>query len=87
MLFGNDGELPTSGIIADIRPTPRPAKNRPTMNIGRSVEAVCKMRPRLKTSPAEAIRPHLRPIISAIGAARRAPKKVPADKIDTIKES
>lgn len=68
--------------MADTRPTPRPAKNLPAMNIGGAVDAVCKMTPRLKTAPAAAIRPHRLPRMSAKGAANKAPKNVPADRMD-----
>lgn len=34
----------------------------------------------------EKIKPHLRPRISPRGPAKRAPKKVPADKMETTKE-
>ena len=75
------------GIMALIRPTPRPAKKRPAMNIGRAVETVCKMTPRLNTKAEDENSPHRRPRISAEGAASRAPKKVPAERIETISES
>lgn len=47
------------------------------------VAAVCRMTPRVKTS-VELMRLHRRPTKSATGAAPRAPKKVPADKMETI---
>jgi hypothetical protein len=43
--------------------------------------------PMLKTTPAESIRPQRRPRRSPIGAAKSAPKNVPAERIDTIRES
>lgn len=36
---------------------------------------------------AESMRPYFRPSLSAAGAAKSAPKKVPADKMETIRES
>lgn len=50
-----------------------------------AVAAVCKATPNIKTT-VEAIKPSRRPIISATGAAVSAPKNVPADRIDTIRE-
>jgi hypothetical protein len=44
------------------------------------------MTPRLNTTPAEKIKAHLLPTRSAIGAALRAPKNVPAERIETICE-
>lgn len=54
---------------------------RPTMNIGILVAAVCNATPRQKREQ-EQIIPILRPIPSATGAARRAPTKVPAERIE-----
>lgn len=51
----------------------------PAMNNGCEVEIVCKTTPRLNTMAVEAMMPHLRPRKSDVGAARRAPIKVPAD--------
>lgn len=73
--------------MAETSPTPKPAKNRPATKRDCPVEAVCRTTPRLKTTPAANIKPRRRPIQSAIGAARSAPKKVPADKMDTIRDS
>lgn len=47
--------------------------------------AVCSVTPRMKTAFA-AMRPHRRPILSAAGAAKSAPKKVPAERMETIKD-
>ncbi|KAK0935416.1 hypothetical protein LTS01_026164, partial [Friedmanniomyces endolithicus] len=57
------------------------------MNIGCDDEAVCKITPRLNTIPHEEIKPSLRPTESANGAASSAPKKVPADRMDTMSDS
>jgi len=54
---------------------------RPTMNAGQCVSS-CNPTPREKTAQEEMI-PHLRPTMSAIGNARRAPKNVPAERIET----
>jgi hypothetical protein len=70
-------------LNAETRPTPRPAKNRPARNNGMAVAAVCRMTPNIKTQ-LEAIRLQRRPMRSAMGAAPRAPKKVPAERMDTI---
>lgn len=48
-----------------------------------AVEMVCKITPRQKTTIVT-INPYLRPKKSAVGAAVRAPKKVPAERIETI---
>jgi tetrahydromethanopterin S-methyltransferase subunit F len=72
-------------LIAEIKPTPKPAKNRPATKSGMAVAAVCKATPNIKTT-VEAIKPSRRPIASATGAAVSAPKKVPAERIDTIVE-
>ena len=74
-------------LRAETRPTPRPAKNRPAMNKGCRVAAVCRITPRLKTRPAETINPSLRPRRSPNGAAKSAPKNVPADRMETMSES
>lgn len=66
-----------------MRPTPKPAKKRPAMNIGNAVEAVCKTTPKLKTMPADINRARRRPKKSARGAAVSAPKKVPAERMET----
>lgn len=62
-----------------------PAKNLPATNKGMSIEIVCKMTPNVKT-PVLNIIAHRRPSVSARGADRRAPKKVPADRMDTISD-
>jgi hypothetical protein len=62
-----------------------PAKNLPATNRGMSVEIVCKMTPNVKT-PVLNIIAHRRPSVSARGADNRAPKKVPAERIETISD-
>ena len=69
-----------------MRPTPSPAKKRPTMNVVCSVLAVCKMTPRLNGIRAERMSPHLRPTQSAKYPAERAPTKVPIDRTETIND-
>lgn len=66
-------------------PTPYPAKKRPATKSGMAVAAVWRMTPKVKTS-VETIRPHRRPKKSPVGAAVKAPQKVPADSKDTIKD-
>lgn len=70
-------------LIAEINPTPNPAKKRPAKNSGMVVAAVCRITPRINTNE-EAIKPMRRPMASATGAAVSAPKKVPAERIETI---
>jgi hypothetical protein len=72
-------------LKADINPTPRPAKKRPATKSGIATEAVCKITPKLNTTRVT-ISPRLLPMKSASGAAARAPKNVPADKMETIKD-
>jgi hypothetical protein len=74
------------GTRQDTIPTPRPAKKRPTTNRGTVIAAVCIATPAQKTRQAAMI-PIRRPRRSAIGAARSAPRKVPAERIETIKDS
>jgi hypothetical protein len=70
-------------LVAEIKPTPKPAKKRPARKRGILVAAVCRMTPKINTI-VETMRPKRRPIASATGAAVRAPKKVPADKMETM---
>ena len=72
-------------MVALSSPTPRPAKKRPAMNTGIAVDAVCTMTPNVKI-PVLKIMAQRRPSISANGAEKRAPKKVPADRIETISD-
>lgn len=51
--------------------------------MGMAVAAVCRMTPRLKTQ-VEIIKASRRPTLSAMRGDARAPKKVPADRIDTM---
>lgn len=74
-------------LSAETNPTPKPAKNRPAIKRSCSVLAVCKMTPRLNTKPHATIRPQRRPSRSPKGAAASAPKKVPAERMETMRES
>lgn len=64
-------------------PTPYPAKNRPATKVGIEEAAICKITPTQKTTQ-DAMRPKRRPMVSAVGAAVKAPKKVPAERMETI---
>jgi hypothetical protein len=73
------------GINMETIPTPKPAKTRPTAKRGIAEAAAC------MATPAEKIRTarttdHLLPRKSAAGAAKRAPKNVPADKMETTRD-
>lgn len=72
-------------LKAETKPTPNPAKNLPAMNNGKLVEAVCRMTPKLNTQH-DTMRDQRLPSRSAIKAAPRAPKKVPAERIETMVE-
>jgi hypothetical protein len=49
------------------------------------VAIVCRTTPSTKT-PFDAMRPQRRPMMSPTGAAPRAPKNVPAERIETMAE-
>src|SRR3982074_2214466 len=66
-------------------PTPYPARKPPTTNKGMAADTVCKVTPRRKTWQGAIGRPR-RPTRSGAGAAESAPKKVPAERMDTIKD-
>ena len=66
-------------------PTPQPAKERPTTKRGMAEEAVCMATPAEKPRTARTT-DHLLPRKSAAGAAERAPTKVPADRIETMRD-
>ena len=72
-------------MIAETKPTPIPAMTRPTTRRGTVVEATCRMTPMMKM-----IQPTMivtrRPMKSATSPAIRAPKNVPADRIDTMRD-
>lgn len=66
-----------------MRPTPRPAKKRPARKSGSATAAVWKMTPRVKTR-VDMMSARRRPILSAKKGEARAPKKVPADRMETM---
>jgi hypothetical protein len=72
-------------LKADIKPTPKPAKKRPATKRGIAAEAVWNITPKQKTTRV-IISASLLPRKSAKGAAAKAPKNVPADKMETIRE-
>ena len=73
------------GTNIETIPTPQPAKTRPTAKRGRAAAAVCMATPAEKMRTARTT-DHLLPRKSAAGAAKRAPKKVPADKMETTRD-
>jgi hypothetical protein len=72
-------------MIAETKPTPKPAMRRPATSRPRPEDAVCKMQPMPYT-----IHPRITVVLlpnqSARSPARMAPKKVPAERIETIKD-
>lgn len=73
------------GTSNDNAPTPSPATKRPTatwyhLPVG---EEICTVIP-IQTIKAQLLIDHFRPIRSAIGAATRAPIKVPIDSYSSI---
>jgi hypothetical protein len=72
-------------IIAETNPTPKPAMIRPTAKTAMVLEASWITTPIANTTQPVIIVVR-RPIQSARSPAKRAPKKVPAERIETIKE-
>src|ERR1700733_6105409 len=72
-------------MIAEMKPTPSPAMTRPTHMRAMPVEAVWQMQPMAKMKQPPMIVKR-RPIKSAISPAMIAPKKVPADKIEVVRD-
>lgn len=72
-------------LVAERRPTPIPAKNRPATKSGIALAAVWRITPKENTQLLIIIASR-RPKISATGAANSAPKKVPAESRETIIE-
>jgi hypothetical protein len=72
-------------LRAEIRPTPNPAKKRPARKRSRPVEATWRMTPKMKTKD-EATSDRRRPMLSASKGDARAPKKVPAERMETTAE-
>lgn len=71
------------GTKHEMIPTPRPAITRPMTKVTHCVSSWRPI-PRKKTTQPETI-PYLRPRRSPMGYAMRAPKKVPADRIETYR--
>lgn len=71
--------------MAEMKPTPRPAINRPATMTPRPVEAVSRMHPTVKT-PHPVMMVMRRPMKSAQSPAMMAPKKVPQDRIEVVKD-
>lgn len=72
-------------MMAETNPTPRPAMRRPGTSRETDVEATCRMTPSEKMMhPAMMV--DRRPIQSATEPAINAPKKVPADRMDTMSD-
>ena len=72
-------------MTAETKPIPIPAMRRPGTRTAIVVEATWRTTPSEKT-PHPAMIVERRPIQSARDPANSAPKKVPADKIDTIND-
>ena len=72
--------------MAETKPTPKPAIKRPATRRPNPVEAVCRATPRRKTAQPEMMVKR-RPIKSARSPAMMAPKKVPADRMEVMRES
>lgn len=70
---------------AKSKPTPRPAKNLPAVKRGIWTKIICIKTPTLKTQ-LDMMRPHRRPSLSASKGEAKAPKKVPNERIDTMRE-
>ena len=73
------------GINIDTIPTPRPAKTRPTTKRAKALAPACIATPTKKTMTPRTT-DHRLPRKSANGAAIKAPKNVPADKIETTRD-
>ena len=73
------------GINMETIPTPQPAKIRPTTKRGIADAAACMATPAQKIMTARTT-DHLLPRKSAVGAAKRAPKNVPTDKMETMRD-
>jgi hypothetical protein len=72
-------------MIADTKPTPIPAMRRPGTSKPTVVEATCRVTPTEKTrQPAMIV--ERRPHQSARDPAKSAPKKVPAERMDVIRD-
>lgn len=72
-------------MMAETKPTPNPATRRPATSRPKEVEAVCRITPTMKTTQPLTMVVR-RPNQSAKSPAMRAPKKVPAERIDVIND-
>ena len=72
-------------IMAETNPTPKPATRRPTTSRASPLEMVWRMTPMVKI-PQPAMIVVRRPMKSARSPAIIAPKKVPAERIEVIKD-
>ena len=71
--------------MAEMNPTPMPHITRPAHIRPRPVEAVSRMQPMMKT-PQPVMMVDRRPIKSAQSPAMMAPRKVPRDRIEVVKD-
>ena len=71
--------------MADMNPTPSPQMTRPAHIRPRPVEAVSRMQPtvKMKQPVMMVVR---RPMKSAMSPAMRAPRKVPRDRMEVVKD-
>ena len=71
--------------MADTNPTPKPAMRRPATMSPRVLDAVCSTTPRMKI-PHPAMMVVRRPTKSARSPAMRAPKNVPAERMEVMRD-
>jgi hypothetical protein len=71
--------------VEEMMPTPKPAMRRPTTRRGIVVDTIWRMTPTLKIKQAPMMDGR-RPIMSASEPAKRAPKKVPAERMDVTRD-
>ncbi len=72
-------------MTAEIKPTPNPAIRRPATMTPIVVDTVSRMHPIVKMKQ-PMMMVNRRPMKSARSPAMRAPKKVPAERIDVVKD-
>ena len=71
--------------MAEMNPTPRPQMTRPAHMRPRPVEAVSRMQPTMKIKQPEMMVVR-RPMKSAMSPAMRAPRKVPRDRMEVVRD-
>eukprot|EP00914_Ancora_sagittata_P010829 GHVO01021123.1.p2 GENE.GHVO01021123.1~~GHVO01021123.1.p2 ORF type:complete len:116 (+),score=4.57 GHVO01021123.1:291-638(+) len=71
--------------MAEMKPTPAPAIRRPATMTPRPVDATSRMHPTVKT-PQPVMMVTRRPIMSATSPAMIAPKKVPQERMEVVKD-